>query len=198
MKMKKIWAIICLIWLTLIPVAQAQTTNIQTATFAGGCFWCMEEPFDVVDGVISTTSGYTGGEVANPTYKQVSAGQTGHAEAVQIKYDAAKVSYEQLLTIFWRNIDPTVENRQFCDVGTQYRSAIFYHNKRQQELATQSKQEVEKKLQTKVYTQITSATSFYPAEEYHQDYYQKNKFLYKFYRSRCGRDRRLREIWGDG
>jgi peptide-methionine (S)-S-oxide reductase len=195
--MKKICAIICLIWLTLIPVAQAQTTNIQTATFAGGCFWCMEEPFDVVDGVISTTSGYTGGEVANPTYKQVSAGQTGHAEAVQIKYDAAKVNYQQLLAIFWRNIDPTVENRQFCDVGTQYRSAIFYHNQRQQELATKSKQEVEKKLQTKVYTQITLATSFYPAEEYHQDYYQKNKFLYKFYRSRCGRDRRLREIWGN-
>lgn len=195
--MKKIFAIICLIWLTIIPLAQAETANIQTATFAGGCFWCMEEPFDVVNGVISTTSGYTGGKVANPTYKQVSAGKTGHAEAVQIKYDVSKVNYEQLLAIFWPNIDPTVENRQFCDVGTQYRSAIFYQDQQQKELAEQSKQEVEKKLQTKVYTQITPATTFYPAEEYHQDYYQKNKFLYKFYRSRCGRDRRLGEIWGE-
>ena len=195
--MKKILAIILLIWLTIIPVAQAQGINIQTATFAGGCFWCMEEPYDVVDGVLSTTSGYTGGTVENPSYKQVSAGKTGHAESVQIEYDPSKVNYERLLAIFWRNIDPTVKNRQFCDVGNQYLSAIFYHDEQQKELAEKTKQEVEKKLETKIYTKITPATTFYPAEDYHQNYYQTNKLRYKFYRTACGRDKRLREIWGE-
>lgn len=195
--MKKIFVIILLIWLTFMPQVNAQSNNIQTATFAGGCFWCMEEPYDVVNGVISTTSGYTGGKVVNPTYKQVSAGNTGHTESVQIKYDANKVNYERLLAIFWQNIDPTVENRQFCDIGSQYRSAIFYHNQQQKELADKTKQQVAKQLNKKIYTEIVPATTFYPAEEYHQDYYEKNKFLYKFYRSRCGRDERLREIWGD-
>jgi len=194
--MKKILVIIFLIWLTFMPQVNAQSNNIQTATFAGGCFWCMEEPYDVVNGVISTTSGYTGGKVLNPTCKQVSAGNTGHTESVQIKYDANKVNYERLLAIFWRNIDPTVENRQFCDVGSQYRSAIFYHNQQQKELAEKTKQQVAKQLNKKIYTEIIPATTFYSAEEYHQNYYEKNKFLYKFYRSRCGRDERLREIWG--
>ena len=193
--MKKILVIIFLVWLVLIPTAQAQTSNLETATFAGGCFWCMEKPFDEVNGVISTTSGYTGGNVANPTYKQVSAGKTGHAESVEIKYDPNKVSYEQLLAIFWHNIDPTVKNRQFCDVGNQYRSAVFYHNQEQKQLAESTRQEVEKQLQTKIYTQITPASAFYPAEEYHQDYYQKNPLRYKFYRYNCGRDQRLESIW---
>ena len=193
--MKKILVIIFLVWLVLIPTAQAQTSDLETATFAGGCFWCMEKPFDEVNGVISTTSGYTGGNVANPTYKQVSAGKTGHAESVEIKYDHTKVSYEQLLAIFWRNIDPTVKNRQFCDVGNQYRSGIFYHNQQQKQLAEATRQKVEKQLQTKIYTQITPASTFYPAEEYHQDYYKKSPLQYKFYRYSCGRDQRLESIW---
>ncbi len=196
--MKKLLAIIVSIWLIAIPTSFAQSNqsdNIKTATFAGGCFWCMEQPFDVVDGVISTTSGYTGGETKNPTYKQVSAGKTGHAEAVEIKYDSTKVNYDQLLTIFWRNIDPTVENRQFCDVGNQYRSAIFYHDSQQKQLAEKTKQEVAQKLNRTIYTEIVPAQDFYPAEDYHQNYYQTNKIKYKFYRTACGRDRRLEEIW---
>lgn len=194
--MKKIFVIILSIWLTIIFPAQAQSNTIETATFAGGCFWCMEQPFDVLNGVISTTSGYTGGNVANPTYQQVSAGKTGHAESVEIKYDPKKANYEQLLAVFWHNIDPTVENRQFCDVGNQYRSAIFYHNPQQKQLAEKTKQEVAKQLNTKIYTQIVPAQIFYPAEDYHQNYYQTNKLRYKFYRTSCGRDRRLKEIWG--
>ncbi|MBE9221234.1 peptide-methionine (S)-S-oxide reductase MsrA [Cyanobacterium stanieri LEGE 03274] len=192
--MKKLLLIILLFWLTLAPVAQAE--NITKATFAGGCFWCMEEPFDQLDGVISTTSGYTGGRVANPTYKQVSAGNTGHAESVQIEYDSDKVSYDQLLDIFWHNVDPTVQNRQFCDVGNQYRTAVFYHNQQQKSLAETSKDKVAQELNSNIYTEINPATEFYPAEDYHQNYYQTNTLLYKFYRSRCGRDRRLAEVWG--
>ena len=192
---KKLLLIILLFWLTTTPVAHAQ--NIAKATFAGGCFWCMEEPFDKLEGVISTTSGYTGGQVKNPTYKQVSAGNTGHAEAVQIEYDSEKVSYKTLLEVFWRNIDPTVKNRQFCDVGTQYRSAIFYHDSQQKILAQETKIKVSQKLNKNVFTQITPVSTFYPAEDYHQNYYQTNTLLYKFYRSRCGRDRRLMEIWGN-
>lgn len=193
--MKKLLLIIVLFWLTLAPIAHAE--NIAKATFAGGCFWCMEEPFDELDGVISTTSGYTGGSVANPTYKQVSGGRTGHAESVQVEYNPDKVSYQRLLDVFWRNIDPTVRNRQFCDVGNQYRSAVFYHNEQQKTLAENSKKKVAQELNTNIYTEITSATEFYPAEDYHQNYYQTNTLLYKFYRSRCGRDRRLNEIWGN-
>ena len=178
-------------------MAIAQTTNIQKATFAGGCFWCMEKPFDDLNGVISTTSGYTGGTGENPTYKQVSAGKTGHAEAVEVKYDLNKVSYDQLLEVFWRNIDPTVQNRQFCDVGSQYRSAIFYHDQNQQELAEKTKKEVQRQLKTQIFTEIIPASTFYPAEEYHQDYYKKSSLLYQYYRYSCGRDRRLREIWGN-
>ncbi len=194
--MTKIIAIALLTFLVFTPTAYAQSTNIKNATFAGGCFWCMEGPFDEVKGVVSTTSGYIGGKVDNPNYGQVSRGETGHAEAVQIKYDANKVSYQKLLDIFWINIDPTVKNRQFCDKGSQYRTGIFYHDSKQQELALASKEKAERKLKAKVFTEVVSAKKFYPAEDYHQDYYIKNPLRYKYYRFACGRDQRLEEIWG--
>ncbi len=174
-------------------------TNYEKATFAGGCFWCMEHPFDEIPGVISVTSGYTGGNKKNPTYEEVSAGWTGHAEAVQILYNPAKVSYKKLLNVFWRNIDPTTKDRQFCDSGNQYRSAIFYHNDEQKMLALQSKEQLEKNKPFKepIVTEIVRASEFYPAEEYHQKYYKKNPIRYTFYRATCGRDRRLNELWGD-
>jgi peptide-methionine (S)-S-oxide reductase len=173
-------------------------TTLEKATFAGGCFWCMEHPFDELPGVISVTSGYTGGHKKNPTYEEVSAGWTGHAESVRVVYDPAKVSYEKLLTVYWHNIDPTSIDRQFCDSGNQYRTAIFYHNEEQHKLALQSKALLEKNKTFKepVVTEIVQATEFYPAEEYHQHYYKKNPIRYKFYRTMCGRDRRLRELWG--
>jgi len=175
------------------------TDNLAVATFAGGCFWCMEPPYDKVDGVLSTTSGYTGGNIKNPTYEQVSSGVTGHAEAVQITYDPAKVGYEKLLEIFWHNIDPTTPDRQFCDKGNQYRSGIFYHNEEQKKLAEQSKATLEKikPFDASIVTGITAASEFYPAEDYHQDYYKKNPIRYKFYRHSCGRDQRLQELWGE-
>ncbi len=167
------------------------------ATFAGGCFWCMEPPFDKLDGVVSTTAGYIGGHQENPTYKQVSSGGTGHAEAIQIIYDPAKVTYAELLDVFWRNIDPTAEDRQFCDRGDQYRSGIFYHDDEQRRLAEESKRRLLAAAQVPaIVTEITAAPTFYPAEDYHQDYYQKNPVRYKMYRAGCGRDRRLAELWG--
>jgi peptide-methionine (S)-S-oxide reductase len=174
--------------------------GLEMATFAGGCFWCVEEAFDEVEGVVSTTSGYTGGHKKNPTYHEVSTGGTGHAEAVQVVYDPKKVSYSDLLKVFWHNIDPTTPNRQFCDVGSQYRSAIFYHNETQKRLAEASKRELEKSKPFKepIVTEITKASEFYPAEEYHQDYHHKNPIRYKFYRYGCGRDQRLSEVWGKG
>jgi peptide-methionine (S)-S-oxide reductase len=193
--MKKIIAIILFVFVFCTSPAIAQTT--ETATFAGGCFWCMEPPFDKVEGVISTTSGYTGGKAKNPSYQQVSAGKTGHAEAVQIKYDPTKVSYQKLLDIFWQNIDPTVKNKQFCDVGNQYRTAIFYHDDRQKQLAESTKEKITQKLQKNIYTEIVSVTQFYSAEDYHQDYYIKNPLKYKYYRFACGRDQRLNQIWGN-
>lgn len=181
------------------PLTSAQTENLVTATFAGGCFWCMEAPFDVLPGVVSTTSGYTGGFKKNPSYDEVSAGTTGHAEAVQITYDSTQISYAQLLQVFWRNIDPLASNRQFCDSGSQYRSAIFYHNAEQQRLALASKQQLENsgRFQQPIVTEIVAAAEFYPAEEYHQDFYKKNPLRYKAYRAGCGRDRRLQELWGE-
>lgn len=174
-------------------------TDLEKATFAGGCFWCMEHPFDQIPGVVSVTSGYTGGHMKNPTYKEVTAGRTGHAEAVQVVYDPAKVSYEKLLPIFWHNIDPTTRNRQFCDTGHQYRSAIFYHNEEQHRLALQSKAQLEKNKAFKepIVTDIVQAGEFYPAEDYHQHYYRKNPIRYKFYVTTCGRERRLKELWGN-
>ena len=168
------------------------------ATFAGGCFWCMEPPYDKLAGVISTTSGYTGGQKPNPTYEEVSSGRTGHTEAVQVVYDPMKVSYEKLLDVFWHNIDPTVKDQQFCDIGSQYRSGIFYHDDEQKRLAEASKAALDKSKPFKalIVTEITRAGEFYPAEEYHPDFYLKNPVRYKFYRNGCGRDARLQQFWG--
>jgi len=167
----------------------------EVATFAGGCFWCMEGPFDALPGVISVTVGYTGGRVKNPTYEQVSEGGTGHRESVQIVFDPTKISYAKLLDVFWRNIDPADNEGQFCDKGSQYRSAIFYHDNVQKRLAEESKAAVEKKL-GRAYTDILPASEFWRAEEYHQHYYKKNPVRYHFYRFNCGRDQRLAAIWG--
>jgi len=184
--------------LALTLAAQPATARTALATFAGGCFWCMEGPFDRIDGVISTTSGYTGGKTDNPTYPEVSSGATGHAEAVQVEYDPDKVSYETLLTTFWHNIDPLVRDRQFCDIGSQYRSAIFYHDEQQKQLAEESRKALEMAIfRRPLETQIVAAERFYPAEAYHQDYYLNNPLRYKYYRYSCGRDQRLQQIWGD-
>ncbi len=178
--------------------ASASGPGLATAIFAGGCFWCMEPPFDKLDGVVSTTSGYTGGHKKNPSYKEVSNGGTGHAEVVRVVYDSTKISYTQLLDVFWHNIDPLTPNRQFCDKGSQYRSAIFFHDQTQRQLAEQSKKELEasKRFKRPIVTQIVPASEFYAAEEYHQDYYRKNPLRYKFYRYNCGRDQRLKDLWG--
>ena len=195
--MRKLCLIALAILTPLFAAAQApRPASVATATFAGGCFWCMEPPFDKLPGVISTTSGYTGGKVRNPTYEQVSGGGTGHAESVEIRFDPNKVSYSPLLEVFWRNIDPTVSNRQFCDPGNQYRSAIFFHDDAQRALALQTKARIEKEKGWKIRTEIVPASAFYPAEEYHQDYYLKNPVRYKYYRGGCGRDARLTELWG--
>jgi peptide-methionine (S)-S-oxide reductase len=167
------------------------------ATFAGGCFWCVEADFDKVAGVISTTSGYTGGRVTNPTYQQVSAGGTGHTEAVKIVYDPAKVTFEKLLDVFWHNHDPLARNAQFCDHGEQYRAGIFFHDDEQRRLAEASKQTAQARFKQTIQTEISPAGAFYPAEDYHQDFYQKNPVRYKFYRFNCGRDKRLEELWGN-
>ena len=168
------------------------------ATFAGGCFWCMEPPYDKLAGVISTTSGCMGGRTKNPTYEQVTTGTTGHTEVVQVEYDPSRVTYAQLLEVFWRNIDPTQRDGQFCDHGSQYRTAIFYHGADQQKLATASKAALEKNKPFKgeIVTEVAPAGEFYRAEEYHQDFYKKNPARYKLYRTGCGRDARLQALWG--
>ena len=176
------------------PTAQGKAT--ATAVFAGGCFWCMEPPYDALPGVVATTSGFTGGQKANPSYKEVSGGNTGHIEAVQIAYDPAKVSYEKLLEVYWRNVDPLDGGGQFCDRGHEYTTAIFYQNEEQKRLAEQSKVAVEKQLGRPVATVIRPAAPFYAAEDYHQDYYLKNPLRYKYYRYSCGRDQRLEKLWG--
>jgi peptide-methionine (S)-S-oxide reductase len=172
--------------------------HLQVATFSGGCFWCMEAPFDKLEGVLSTTSGYTGGHTVGPTYEEVSAGDTGHAESVRIVFDPARITYRKLLDVFWHNIDPLAKDRQFCDVGEQYRSAIHYHDEEQKRLAEASRDELQRsgRFKQPLATQIVPAGPFYAAEEYHQDYYRKNPIRYKFYRFNCGRDQRLEEIWG--
>lgn len=168
------------------------------ATFAGGCFWCMEHPFDELPGVLETTSGYTGGTVENPSYYQVSNGDTGHVEAVQVTYDPGQVSYETLLDIFWHNVDPLDGGGQFCDRGSQYQSAIFYHTPEQQALATDAKQTLDESPQfgQPTVTPIVPATTFYPAEGYHQNYYETHPVRYRVYRFGCGRDQRLAQLWG--
>lgn len=171
----------------------------EKATFAGGCFWCMEHPFDVLQGVISTTVGYIGGDKANPTYEEVSSGGTGHAEAVEVLYDPSKITYEKLLDVFWHNINPNTLNQQFADMGDQYRTAIFTHNDKQKKLAKASKDQLEQsgKFKDPIVTKITPATPFYQAEEYHQDYYEKNASQYKIYRAGSGRDHYLKKIWSE-
>jgi peptide-methionine (S)-S-oxide reductase len=176
----------------------ATNGGLAIATLAGGCFWCMEHPYDELKGVISTTVGYTGGDVKNPSYEQVSAGGTGHAESIEVAYNPKKISYQKLLNVFWYNIDPLTKDAQFCDSGHQYRSAIFYHNKEQKRLAEQSKQQLEQsgRFNQSIVTEIVKAGPFYPAED-HQNYYLKNPLSYKFYRYTCGRDQRLEELWGE-
>jgi peptide-methionine (S)-S-oxide reductase len=194
-------------WITLVAIVLAVAVASQAdekkpdqkktaiATFAGGCFWCMEPPYDDIKGVKRTTSGYTGGTTKNPTYEEVCTGTTGHAEAVEIEYDPAQVTYNQLLDVFWHNIDPTVTNRQFVDRGSQYRPEIFYHDEEQKRLAEASKKDVEK-IFGAVAVEITPAGPFYPAEEYHQDYYMTNPDHYNSYKNGSGREQRLKELWG--
>jgi peptide-methionine (S)-S-oxide reductase len=176
----------------------ASRAELEKATFAGGCFWCMQAAFDDVAGIVSTTAGYTGGHKVNPTYEEVSAGDTGHAEAVQIVYDPEKITYERILDIFWHNVDPTDAGGQFCDRGDEYRSEIFYYNDEQKRLAETSKAALDKSKPFKapIVTKIVLAGPFYPAEDYHQEYHKKNPLRYKIYRYGCGRDRRLQELWG--
>ncbi len=175
------------------------TSAAEKATFAGGCFWCMEAAFDRLEGVLSVTPGYTGGRTADPTYEEVSSGTTGHAEAVQVTYDPSRIGYGTLLSVFWRNIDPTTPDRQFCDVGTQYRPAVFYHDEAQRQAAEESKRAVEgtKSFPGGLAVEIAPAAPFWPAEEYHRKYYRKNPIRYRLYREACGRDRRLRRLWED-
>ncbi|MFH0976165.1 MAG: peptide-methionine (S)-S-oxide reductase MsrA [Spirochaetota bacterium] len=196
--------IFMLCFFTVSAVALLAANNIkpvktEKAILAGGCFWCMESPFDKLPGVISVTAGYTGGSIKDPTYEQVSAGGTGHAESVEIIFDPAKISFKKILDVFWHNIDPSVKDRQFCDTGHQYRSAIFYSNETQHKIAEESLEDMKKNkpFPGEVFTEIVPAGEFYPAEEYHQQYYKKNPIRYKFYRSNCGRDKRLKELWGN-
>jgi peptide-methionine (S)-S-oxide reductase len=181
-----------------LGTAFAQTApKHEVATFAGGCFWCTEADFDKVSGVISTTSGFIGGTVAKPSYQQVTTGTTGHTEAVEIVFDPAKVTYQQLLDVFWRNHDPLAKDRQFCDRGNMYRPGIFFHSEAQRAQADASKKQVQSRFAPRVvHTEITKASTFYKAEDYHQDYHDKNPVRYKLYRFNCGRDQRLEELWG--
>ena len=201
--MKQLFLLLLSIFMTPAFAADPAITSpadqqYETAIFAGGCFWCMEPPFDKLDGVISTTSGYTAGHKKDPSYKEVSAGSTGHTEAIQIVYDPAKVTYAKLLEVFWKNIDPVAVDRQFCDAGSQYRSGIYFLNETQETAAKQSLQELKnnKPFEGIIATEIVPASTFYPAEDYHQDYYIKNPLRYKYYRFSCGRDQRLEDIWG--
>ncbi len=197
--MKSRIGIVLVLCLIVAAAAFAAPANRATAIFAGGCFWCEETAFEGVPGVVAVISGYTGGQVPNPTYEQVSSGVTGHAESVQVIYDPSKISYEKLLDIFWHNIDPSQANGQFCDHGNQYRSAIFFKDEGERKAAEASKARLESdaRFKGKIVTQIVPASTFYPAEEYHQDFYKKNPVRYHTYRTGCGRDARLKEIWGE-
>ena len=173
-------------------------TVTATAIFAGGCFWCIEADFEKLPGVLGAESGYTAGRIANSTYEQVSASGTGHTEAIRVRYDPVKVSYRQLVDYFWRHIDPTVKDRQFCDVGTQYRTGIYWQNEAERKIAEASRDALPKNGKLpQIHTEVIATSAFYPAEEYHQDYYKKNPIRYSYYRRGCGRDARVREIWGD-
>lgn len=183
----------------VVAAPNALLAEERVATFGGGCFWCMEPPYDDLDGVISTTSGYMGGTVDDPSYEQVVRGGTGHVEVVQVRYDDERVSYEELLHVFWRNIDPLTDNRQFCDAGESYRPVIFVHGAGQRVAAETSKRELvdSDRFEQPIIVPIETAETFWPAETYHQDYYEKNPVRYKYYRWRCGREQRLEELWGD-
>jgi peptide-methionine (S)-S-oxide reductase len=186
-------------WTVQSTSRAATDATPSKAYFAGGCFWCMEEAFEKVEGVLSATSGYMGGRVANPSYEEVSAGRTGHAESVEVVYDPSRVSYQKLLEAFWHNVDPLTPNAQFCDHGSQYRSAIFYQTDEEKRTSEASKQALEqsKRFTEPIVTQIVQASQFYPAEEYHQDFYKKNPIRYKFYKYNCGRAQRLETLWGN-
>ena len=186
----------CIALFAFAAVAADAPVKTATASFAGGCFWCMESDFEKLPGVLTVVSGYEGGKEQNPTYEQVSAHETGHAESVEVTYDTAKVSYAQLLDWYWHHIDPLTANAQFCDHGPQYRSVIFYRNEAEQAAALASKQKYEKQLGKTIVTQIVPASTFWPAEDYHQDYYKKNPLRYNYYRLSCGRDARVKEVWG--
>jgi peptide-methionine (S)-S-oxide reductase len=197
--------VLAAVLLTVHPDVRAAGTalpppgpGLARATFAGGCFWCMEAPFERLKGVKEVISGYTGGDTVDPTYEEVSSGGTGHRESVQVIYDPEQVTYGQLLDVFWHNVDPTTPNRQFCDVGEQYASAIFVHDDEQKRLALASREQVErtKPFKSAVVTPVLDAGVFYKAEAYHQDYYKKNPVKYRFYRWNCGRDQRLKQLWG--
>jgi len=199
---KMLLAVVALFVAACNPTQSAEKplpAGAATAIFAGGCFWCTESDFEKLPGVISAESGYTGGQVVNPSYEQVSAGGSGHAEAVRVVYDPLKVSYPQLLEYFWRTIDPTVKDRQFCDIGNQYRSGIYWQNEEERKAAEASRSALLASGKFKqIYTEIEPAKAFYPAEEYHQDYYKKNPLRYGYYRHGCGRDARLQQVWGSG
>lgn len=202
-KLELTMAVACMLGAMSIPASAAEsdtgaaTVHVATAIFAGGCFWCMEADYEKLPGVLGAESGYTGGKTVNPTYKEVSAGGTGHTEAVRITYDPAKVSYPQLVEYFWRHIDPTVKDRQFCDVGTQYRSGIYWQNEGERKVAEASRDELLKSGKFReIHTEIVAASAFYPAEEYHQGYYKKNPIRYALYRGGCGRDARVQALWG--
>ncbi len=189
------WTMLTVAALSLLAhTASAQ--QLQKAIFAGGCFWCVESDFDTVPGVVATVSGYTGGKTENPTYRQVTAGGTGHYEAVEITYDPATVSYEALLDAFWRSVDPTDGGGQFCDRGQSYETAVFVANEKERGLAEASRNAAQKMLDKPIVTPILTAAPFYPAEDYHQDYYKKNPLRYRYYRWGCGRNNRVREVWG--
>lgn len=196
--MRLIFTAVFALIMAVFPLHEDHASTTETALFAGGCFWCMESDFEKLPGVLNVISGYTGGHVANPDYRQVSAGGTGHAESVKIVYDPDKISFQALLDYFWRHIDPLTPDSQFCDHGSQYRTAIFYLNDQQKRLAETSKKAIDNsaRFSTPVVTEIVPAGPFYPAEEYHQDYYKKNPLRYHFYRFNCGRDNRLEKLWG--
>lgn len=194
----RLFIIMLAIGASMTASAEPEQTPLATALFAGGCFWCMQPPFDALPGVVKTVAGYTGGKTETPSYGQVSAGGTGHVESLQIIYDPAKISYEKLLDVYWHNIDPTDASGQFCDKGDQYRSIIFYQDEGQKHLAEQSKTawQQNKPFKDDIKTEIIAASTFYPAEDYHQDYYKKEPLHYQFYRFNCGRDQRLKALWG--
>jgi peptide-methionine (S)-S-oxide reductase len=198
MHIKRSFSVVLIVLLIAATGSAGHAAEQAKAVFAGGCFWCMEEAFEKVEGVVSVTSGYMGGRKPNPTYEDVSAGGTGHAESVEIVYDPAKVSYQTLLDHFWKNVDPLTPDAQFCDHGTQYRSVIFYGNDQEKRQAEASKQAIErsKRFTEPIVTEIVMASRFYPAEDYHQDFYKKNPIRYKFYKHNCGRAQRLETLWG--